>query len=62
MHHLIELYDIVSLNDAALGESERLAIMQARFALRMFARAMETFKRVSAEVASAPEADLPIAA
>ena len=62
MHHLIELYDIASLNDAALCEGEKAAIIQARLALRMFVRAMERFKRVSAEVSPAPEADLAMAA
>jgi len=62
MQHLIELYDMVSLNDAALSDSEKMAIRQARLALRMFVRAMQTFRRVSAEVASAAEADLAIAA
>lgn len=62
MYHLIELYDMVSLNDAALGEGEKMAISQARLALRMFVRAMETFKSVSAEAPLAPEADLAVAA
>ena len=41
MQKLIELYEMASLNDGALRETEKLAIRNARLALRMFERAME---------------------
>jgi len=49
MTKLIEFYEIVSLNDAALDDAEKTALLQARQALRMFERAMVTFKRASVE-------------
>ena len=49
MQQLIEFYEMVSLNDAALRDSERIAILKARLALRMFERAMESFKTSSTE-------------
>ena len=53
MQKLIEFYEMVSLNDAALRGSEKTAILKARLALRMFERAMESFKAISGEVPSA---------
>ena len=52
---LIEFYEMVSLNDAALRGSEKTAILKARLALKMFERAMESFKAISCEVPSAAE-------
>ena len=49
MQKLIEFYEMASLNSAALSDSEELAIMEARRALRKFARAMESFKRPPVE-------------
>ncbi len=49
MQQLIEFYEMVSLNDAALRDSERAAILKARLALCMFERAMESFKTSSTE-------------
>jgi hypothetical protein len=62
MQNLIELYEIVSLNDAALRDSERQAILNARICLRMFERAMESFKSTSAEAPAAAESCFPLAA
>src|ERR1700681_160719 len=47
MQKLIEFYEMVSLNDAALRGSEKTAILKARHALRMFEQAMDSFKEVS---------------
>ena len=47
MQELIEFYEMVALNDAALGGSEKTAILRARLALSMFERAMESLKRAS---------------
>ena len=52
MQKLIEFYEMVSLDDAALRGSEKTAILKARLALRMFERAMESFKAISGEVPS----------
>lgn len=46
--HLIELYEMISMNDAALRDTEKTAILKARLALSMFHRAMESFRRASA--------------
>ncbi len=62
MQNLIELYDMVSMNDAALRGTEKMAILRARFALGLFAQAMEAFKRHSAEELSEAEASLTMAA
>lgn len=62
MQNLIELYEMVSMNDAALRGSEKMAILRAQFALGMFVQAMEAFKRVSADGLSAAEAPLALAA
>ena len=59
---LIEFYEMVSMNDAALRDSERAAILKARLALKMFERAMESFKAISCEVPSAAEHGFRIAA
>lgn len=44
MQRLIEFYEMASLNAATLGDREKLAIMEARRALRKFSRAMESLK------------------
>ena len=44
MQQLIELYEMVALNENALRKRERLTILQARIALGMFERAMQSFK------------------
>jgi len=44
MQQMIEFYEMVSMNDAALRGSEKMAILKARLALQMFERAMQTFK------------------
>jgi hypothetical protein len=62
MQKLIEFYEMVSLNDAALRGSERTTILKARLALRMFERAMESFKAISGEVPSAAERGFRMAA
>jgi hypothetical protein len=62
MQNLIELYEMVCLNTAALSGGEKTAILKARLALGMFARAMEGFKRASAEMPSSSEAHFEIAA
>jgi hypothetical protein len=49
MQQMIEFYEMVSMNDAALRGSEKTAILKARLALRMFERAMQTFKAETAE-------------
>ena len=59
MLQMIEFYEMVSMNDAALRGSEKLAILKARLALRMFERAMLDFK---GEAAPAPAAALKAAA
>jgi hypothetical protein len=50
MEKLIEFYEMVSLNSAALRGSEKTAIRNARRALRMFERAMKEFRTRSTEV------------
>ena len=55
MQKLVELYEMVSLNDAALSGYEKTAILKARHALRIFELAMESFKAVSSEAPSAAE-------
>ena len=47
MQKLIELYEMASLNDAALDEREKLAIMEARRGLRKFVRAMDNLRMAS---------------
>jgi hypothetical protein len=58
MQRLIEFYEMVSLNDAALRGSERIAILKARLALNMFERAMVSFKSASTEAPAAAEYQL----
>jgi hypothetical protein len=48
MQQMIELYEMVSVNDASLRGPEKLAILKARLALQMFERAMQNFKSESA--------------
>jgi hypothetical protein len=62
MQQLIEYYEMVSLNDAVLRDSERIAILKARLALRMFERAMESFKTSSPEATQAMGAGFRVAA
>jgi hypothetical protein len=62
MEKLFEFYEMVSLNDATLLGSERMAILKARLALNMFKRAMEGFKTVTTEAPSGAGASLPMAA
>lgn len=62
MQKLIEFYEMASLNAAALGDSEKLAILEARRALRKFARAMESFKMGAVEPVFHADASLRLAA
>ncbi len=62
MQKLIEFYEMVSLNDAALRGSEKTAILKARLALRMFEQAMQSFKAISGKVPSVAEHGVRIAA
>jgi hypothetical protein len=62
MENLIELYEMVSTNDAALRGNEKMAILKARLALSMFARAMRTFESAPPDELSAAEAPLALAA
>ena len=62
MQKLVEFYEMVSLNDAALRESEREAVLKAGVALRMFERAMEIFKTDSIDLGETAEALLGLAA
>ena len=50
MEKLIEFYEMVSLNNAALSGTEKKAIRRARRSLRMFERAMENFRTISTDV------------
>ena len=59
MQQLIEFYEMVSMNDAALCGTEKKSILKARLALQMFERAMHDFK---AESAPAPVTALQAAA
>ena len=60
MQELIEFYEMVSLNEVALRDTERTSILKARLALRMFERAMESFKTDSTEATAAAGASLRI--
>ena len=53
MQQLIEFYEMVSMNDAALRGDEKMAILKARLALGMFERAMQSFKTASAGTTAA---------
>ena len=48
MQQMIEFYEMVSMNDAALRGPEKMAILKARLALQMFERAMQNFKAETA--------------
>jgi hypothetical protein len=61
MQQLIEFYEMVSLNDSALRDSEKIAILKARLALRMFERAMESFQTRPIEATSPAGASLRVA-
>ena len=61
MQNLIELYEMMSLNEAALRGSENVALLKARLALKMFEQAMESLKIASAR-AQELEASFPMAA
>ena len=61
MQKLIELYEMVSMNEAALRSSENAALVKARHALNMFEQAMEALKAASAG-AQAGEASFQVAA
>lgn len=58
---LVEFYEMVSLNDSGLQDSEKAAIRKARRGLRMFQRAMDSLKSSSSE-APAPETSFRVAA
>jgi hypothetical protein len=62
MHKLIELYEMVAMNDAVLRDNECQAIVEARFALGMFERAMKTFRSACSEAPAEAGSCLPIAA
>lgn len=62
MQKLIELYEMVSLNDAVLCGSEKATILKARFAMRIFEEAMESFKSHSTESPYTAEGSLVTAA
>ena len=62
MQKLMEFYEMVSINDAALSGTERTTILKARLALNMFERAMESCKRASAEAPAPVEPRLAMAA
>jgi hypothetical protein len=51
MQKTIELFEMVSMNDASLRGTEKLAILKARLALEMFERAMQSFRQASAPAA-----------
>lgn len=61
MQKLIEFYEMVSLNEAALRGSENAALLKARHALNMFEQAMEALKTTSTG-AQAVQASFPMAA
>ena len=50
MQKLIEFYEMVSINEAALRGSESAALLKARLALKMFEEAMSVLKTASADV------------
>jgi hypothetical protein len=62
MQELIEFYEMVDLNDAALSGRERLALFEARRALRLFEKAMETLRANSSALSYPTEADFFLAA
>jgi hypothetical protein len=62
MEKLIELYEMVSLNNAVLCRSEKMAIRNAGRALRMFKRAMKGFETISTQVPYGSENSFRMAA
>jgi hypothetical protein len=62
MERLIELYEMASLNNAALHDNEKLAILKAKLALNIFERAMDSFKKAAAEPLTVQEPRFLIAA
>jgi len=62
MQKLIEFYEMVSLNDATLVSSEKMALLNARRALRRFAEAMEILRQSSAAAPPAAESTARMAA
>ena len=62
MEKLIEFYEMVSLNDADLRGSEKMAILKARLALNMFKRSMAMFQPGSTQELSQPETNFRMAA
>lgn len=62
MQQLIEFYEMVSMNDAALRGAEKMAILKARLALHMFERAMQSFKAESEPAPAAAESFHQLAA
>jgi hypothetical protein len=62
MQDLIEFYEMVSLNQAALHESEKQEILKAQLALRIFERTMESFKRGLSAPPSIAESSVTMAA
>jgi hypothetical protein len=62
MQKLIEFYEMASLNSGALCDSEQMAILEARRALRRFARAMETFKEAPMAIWNTDSMSLRLAA
>ena len=62
MQKLIEFYEMAAMNDAALRDSEKTAILRARLALSMFERAMESFQPAPAEATAVGDSWLQMAA
>ncbi len=58
---LMELFDMVSLNEAVLSDTERQALLKARLALGIFERAMQRFKSEAA-AGSSDAAELRVSA
>jgi hypothetical protein len=50
MKDLLEFYEMVTLNAAFLRDSEKVALLDAKRGLRLFARGMESFKKSSLEL------------
>ena len=62
MQEMIEFFEMVSLNEAALCGMHVTAILQARLALRVFERAVNRLRSETDEPATQREAALPMAA
>ena len=56
MRQLIELYEMAALNEKALRKPETVAILQARIALGMFERAMQSFMAEFSQTPAGTEA------